>query len=73
MCVSDGKFWDFTADLARVDTAYTNLALPAHTDTTYFVRVVPSHIRSLLFLSHLNAYYADGPLRTPTLPLARAY
>ncbi|EKM58474.1 uncharacterized protein PHACADRAFT_252822 [Phanerochaete carnosa HHB-10118-sp] len=31
-----GKFWDFTADLARGDTAYTNLALGAHTDNTYF-------------------------------------
>ena len=31
-----GGFWDFTADLARGDTAYTNLALPAHTDNTYF-------------------------------------
>jgi trimethyllysine dioxygenase len=31
-----GGFWDFTADLAHGDTAYTNLALSAHTDTTYF-------------------------------------
>ncbi|GAA96562.1 uncharacterized protein L969DRAFT_88126 [Mixia osmundae IAM 14324] len=31
-----GGFWDFTADLAHGDTAYTNLALGAHTDTTYF-------------------------------------
>eukprot|EP01117_Protostelium_nocturnum_P019337 TRINITY_DN8365_c0_g1_i1.p1 TRINITY_DN8365_c0_g1~~TRINITY_DN8365_c0_g1_i1.p1 ORF type:complete len:396 (+),score=122.59 TRINITY_DN8365_c0_g1_i1:74-1261(+) len=31
-----GGFWDFTADLAHGDTAYTNLALQAHTDTTYF-------------------------------------
>ncbi|KAF3937958.1 hypothetical protein ABW19_dt0203032 [Dactylella cylindrospora] len=31
-----GGFWDFTADLAMNDMAYTNLALPAHTDTTYF-------------------------------------
>ncbi|KAI8895473.1 hypothetical protein BC833DRAFT_622997 [Globomyces pollinis-pini] len=31
-----GGFWDFTADLAHGDTAYTNIALPAHTDTTYF-------------------------------------
>lgn len=35
-CV-DGKFWDFTADLAKGDTAYTNLALGAHTDNTYYV------------------------------------
>ncbi|KAI9278029.1 trimethyllysine dioxygenase [Sporodiniella umbellata] len=28
--------WSFTADLAHADTAYTNLALGAHTDNTYF-------------------------------------
>ncbi|KAH8552225.1 trimethyllysine dioxygenase [Umbelopsis sp. PMI_123] len=28
--------WDFTSDLAHADTAYTDLALNAHTDTTYF-------------------------------------
>ncbi|KAF9020975.1 Trimethyllysine dioxygenase [Hymenopellis radicata] len=31
-----GKFWDFTSDLARGDTAYTTLALGAHTDNTYY-------------------------------------
>ncbi|OJT05839.1 Trimethyllysine dioxygenase [Trametes pubescens] len=31
-----GAFWDFTSDLAKGDTAYTTLALGAHTDTTYF-------------------------------------
>lgn len=36
--MEDGGFWDFTADLAHGDTAYTNLALKAHTDSTYFVR-----------------------------------
>lgn len=34
----DGLFWDFTSDLAKGDTAYTTMALGAHTDTTYFVR-----------------------------------
>jgi trimethyllysine dioxygenase len=28
--------WSFTADLAHADTAYTSLALGAHTDNTYF-------------------------------------
>jgi trimethyllysine dioxygenase len=37
---SDGKFWDFTSDLARGDTAYSTMALAAHTDNTYFVRSV---------------------------------
>ena len=31
-----GAFWDFTADMEHGDTAYTNLPLGAHTDTTYF-------------------------------------
>lgn len=35
----DGKFWDFTSDMAHGDTAYTTLALEAHTDNTYFVRI----------------------------------
>ena len=30
-----GRHWTFTADLARGDTAYTNIALGAHTDATY--------------------------------------
>lgn len=30
-----GRMWTFTADLARGDTAYTNMALGAHTDSTY--------------------------------------
>ncbi|CAG8806074.1 20569_t:CDS:2, partial [Dentiscutata erythropus] len=31
-----GKFWDFTANMEHGDTAYTTLALKAHTDNTYF-------------------------------------
>lgn len=31
-----GSFWDFTPNLDHRDTAYTSIALPAHTDTTYF-------------------------------------
>jgi trimethyllysine dioxygenase len=30
-----GGFWEFTADLARADLAYTNVHLAAHTDGTY--------------------------------------
>jgi trimethyllysine dioxygenase len=30
-----GDFWDFTADLAKADTAYTTLELRPHTDGTY--------------------------------------
>ena len=35
----DGRFWEFTSDLAKGDTAYTSLALGAHTDNTNFVRL----------------------------------
>lgn len=31
-----GEMWEFTSDQARGDTAYTNIALGAHTDTSYF-------------------------------------
>lgn len=31
-----GGFWDFTSEAKPVDTAYTNLSLALHTDTTYF-------------------------------------
>jgi trimethyllysine dioxygenase len=41
--------------MARGDTAYTNLALPAHTDNTYFVRAV---IR-VQHLSHLVCIQTD--------------
>ena len=42
----DGRFWDFTSDLAKGDTAYTTLALGAHTDNTYFVRLSDQKERS---------------------------
>ncbi|XP_074655406.1 trimethyllysine dioxygenase, mitochondrial-like isoform X2 [Tubulanus polymorphus] len=31
-----GKMWSFTADGKRADTAYTNHAIGAHTDSTYY-------------------------------------
>lgn len=31
-----GRFWDFTADLQHADTAYTDIPLGLHTDSTYF-------------------------------------
>jgi len=34
---ADGKIWEITADLSMGDTAYTTMALGAHTDNTYFV------------------------------------
>lgn len=31
-----GGFWDFTSDLAKADTAYTNFDIAGHTDGTYW-------------------------------------
>ncbi|KAK6453355.1 trimethyllysine dioxygenase [Trichoderma asperellum] len=45
-----GGFYDFVPDLALADTAYTNLALPAHTDTTYFTE--PAGLQAFHLLSH---------------------
>lgn len=45
-----GGFYDFTADLASKDTAYTALALDAHTDNTYFSD--PAGLQALHLLSH---------------------
>ncbi|KIJ51058.1 hypothetical protein M422DRAFT_245033 [Sphaerobolus stellatus SS14] len=45
-----GGFWDFTADLKHGDTAYTNIALKAHTDTTYFTD--PCGLQLFHLLSH---------------------
>ncbi|KAF8848757.1 Trimethyllysine dioxygenase [Acephala macrosclerotiorum] len=47
-----GGFYDFTADLTMKDTAYTNLALPAHTDTTYFTD--PAGLQMFHLLSHTD-------------------
>lgn len=45
-----GGLWDFTADLKHGDTAYTNIALSAHTDTTYFTD--PCGLQIFHLLSH---------------------
>lgn len=45
-----GGFYDFTADLASRDTAYTALALDAHTDNTYFSD--PAGLQAFHLLSH---------------------
>ncbi|GMM32852.1 hypothetical protein DASC09_001770 [Saccharomycopsis crataegensis] len=31
-----GGFWDFTADMSKNDTAYSNIEIPLHTDGTYW-------------------------------------
>ncbi|KAG8213355.1 hypothetical protein J3R82DRAFT_11841 [Butyriboletus roseoflavus] len=45
-----GKFWEFTADLSKGDTAYTTMALGAHTDNTYFTD--PCGLQLFHLLSH---------------------
>lgn len=50
-----GGFWDFTSDLAHGDTAYTDIALGAHTDTTYFTD--PAGLQ----LFHLLHHYSPTP------------
>ncbi|THH26991.1 hypothetical protein EUX98_g7196 [Antrodiella citrinella] len=45
-----GKFWEFTADQSKGDTAYTNIALGAHTDNTYFTD--PCGLQMFHLLSH---------------------
>ncbi|KAI8947963.1 trimethyllysine dioxygenase [Xylaria longipes] len=47
-----GGFYDFIPDLALADTAYTNLALSAHTDTTYFTD--PAGLQAFHLLSHTD-------------------
>jgi len=47
-----GGFYDFTADLASKDTAYTSQALGAHTDNAYFS--VPSRLQMFHLLHHKN-------------------
>ncbi|KAL5525836.1 hypothetical protein ACEPAG_7173 [Sanghuangporus baumii] len=49
-----GTFWDFTSDLAKGDTAYTTLALGAHTDTTYFTD--PCGLQLFHLLSHTDGH-----------------
>jgi trimethyllysine dioxygenase len=45
-----GGFYDFTADLAKGDTAYTQLGIGAHTDNTYFSD--PAGLQVFHLLSH---------------------
>ncbi|RAL09924.1 putative trimethyllysine dioxygenase TmlH [Aspergillus homomorphus CBS 101889] len=45
-----GAFWDFTADMTFKDSAYTNEALGAHTDNTYFTD--PARLQLFHLLSH---------------------
>lgn len=54
-----GGFWDFTSEANPIDTAYTNLSLPLHTDNTYFND--PAGLQLFHLLSH-------GPSSTTPQP-----
>lgn len=56
-----GGFYDFVPDMAKADTAYTNIALPAHTDTTYFTD--PAGLQAFHMLSHTPS--PNEPAGTP--------
>ncbi|KAL5003958.1 hypothetical protein ScPMuIL_017414 [Solemya velum] len=45
-----GEMWSFTSDEARGDTAYTNIALGAHTDASYYN--IPAGIQVFHCLEH---------------------
>ncbi|KAI0457074.1 Clavaminate synthase-like protein [Xylaria acuta] len=53
-----GGFYDFIPNLAHADTAYTNLALSAHTDTSYFSE--PAGLQSFHLLSHTDSGSPEG-------------
>jgi trimethyllysine dioxygenase len=53
-----GGFWEFTADLSKADTAYTDLELAPHTDGTY------SHDAPGLQLLHCLEFDGEGGLST---------
>ncbi|KAI9149355.1 Trimethyllysine dioxygenase [Paramyrothecium foliicola] len=53
-----GGFYDFVPDLSLADTAYTNLALGAHTDTTYFTE--PAGLQAFHMLSHIRPSEASS-------------
>ncbi|EGW32259.1 uncharacterized protein SPAPADRAFT_138818 [Spathaspora passalidarum NRRL Y-27907] len=44
-----GGFWDFTSDLAKADTAYTNFDISSHTDGTYWSNSPGLQLFHLLF------------------------
>lgn len=47
-----GGFWDFTSDLSKGDTAYTQLGIGPHTDNTYFSD--PAGLQLFHLLSHTH-------------------
>lgn len=44
-----GGFWDFTSDLSKNDTAYTNIDISSHTDGTYWLDTPGLQLFHLLY------------------------
>ncbi|KAI8820458.1 trimethyllysine dioxygenase [Fimicolochytrium jonesii] len=67
-----GGFWDVSANMAHGDTAYTAIALPAHTDTTYFTDPIGLQLFHILEHSggvggeslYVDAFHVADRLRT---------
>ncbi|KAI8809406.1 hypothetical protein BJ742DRAFT_747722 [Cladochytrium replicatum] len=57
-----GTLWSFTNDLEHGDTAYTDLALPAHTDTTDFTDPVGLQLFHVIHFENTggDSLYVDG-------------
>lgn len=55
-----GGFYDFTSDLSSKDTAYTSIALAAHTDNTYFSD--PAGLQAFHVLSHTDGQGGESLL-----------
>jgi trimethyllysine dioxygenase len=57
-----GRFWDFTANMAHGDTAYTPISLPTHTDTTYFTDPIGLQMFHVLKFEGIGgeSIYIDG-------------
>jgi trimethyllysine dioxygenase len=59
LIATTGGFYDFTSDLAKGDTAYTQLGIGPHTDNTYFTD--PAGLQMFHLLSHTDgAEPAEG-------------
>ncbi|KAF8824903.1 hypothetical protein HHX47_DHR7000212 [Lentinula edodes] len=59
-----GGFWEFTSNLAKGDTAYTNIALGAHTDNTYFTD--PCGLQLFHLLEHSASESSSSTTYTST-------
>ena len=64
----DGKFWQVNPNVSLGDTAYTNVALGAHTDNTYFVRRLQTYLSTASMRLSDPSDIPDRPFRASALP-----